>query len=121
MSRFIVPYNVLLIIFSLGSTLLLLGSPHQVDRAFLITNTASLFIFPLTAYFLYKFYAASKKANLLILLLLLTVFILFYYLWDLVVHGSSGIDPIIFYPILLLLLTVLFIYGLVAKRRNRTL
>ena len=117
MSRLIIPYSVLIIIFCLGSTLLLLGSPHHVDIQFLGATTASLIFFPLTAYFLRKSYSAGKKVSLTIFLLFLTGCILLYYTSDFLFNSIGGISSIILFPFAVLLLTILFIINLLIRRK----
>lgn len=117
MSRLIIPYNVLIVVFCIGTTLLLLSSPHHVDTGFLIANTASLIIFPLTAYFLHKVYSKNKHPVLTITLLVLTACILLYYIRDFLFNSIDGISTIILFPFTVLLLTILFIVNIFMKRK----
>jgi SNF family Na+-dependent transporter len=120
MSRLIIPYNVLLVVFCVGTTLLLLSSPHHVDTDFLIVNTASLVIFPLTAYFLNKTYSSNRKSGLTITLLLLTSCILFYYIRDFLFDSVDGISTIILLPFTVLFLTILFVVNIFIRRKEQT-
>jgi hypothetical protein len=117
MNRLIIPYNVLIVVFCIGTTLLLLSSPHHVDTDFLIVNTASLIIFPLTAYFLNKVYSKNKQRVLAITLLVLTGCILLYYIKDFLFNNADGISMIIVFPLAILLLTILFIVNISMKRK----
>lgn len=118
MSRLIIPYGILVILFCLGSTLLLLSSPHHVDIEFLIANTASLIIFPLTTYSLRKAYTLGKKTNITILLLFSVVCILSYYINDLIFNSVDGISSIILFPFTILVLTLLFIVNILRRRKT---
>lgn len=120
MRRLLIPYNFLIIVFCLGTTLLLLSSPHHVDTEFIIVNTASLIIFPLTAYYLKRTYSVSKKmTNWTILLIFLTGCIVIYYICDLATNEIDGIQSIILFPIIVLLITALFVIDLLKKRRKQ--
>jgi len=120
MSRLIIPYNVLIVIFCIGTTLLLLSSPHHVNTDFLIVNTASLIIFPATAYSLNKTYSNNKRSALTITLLALTAGVLLYYIGDFLFNNVDGISMIILIPLAVLLLTILFIVNVFSKRKAQT-
>ena len=115
MSRLVIPYGILIIIFSLGSTLVLLSSPHHVDIEFLIANNASLIIFPLTAYSLRKADTLGNKTTVTILLLFAVICILFYYIHDLIFNSVDGISSIILFPFTILVLTLLFIANILRR------
>ena len=120
MGRLIIPYNVLIVVFCVGTTLLLLSSPHHVDTDFLIVNTASLIIFPSTAYFLNKTYSNNKHSALTIILLVLTVGVLLYYIKDFLLNSDEGISTITLFPLVVLLLTILFIANIFMRRKAQT-
>lgn len=116
MNRLIIPYNLLIIIFCLGSTLLLLGSPHHVDKEFLIANFSALIIFPLTAYFLRQTYHRSRWTVVTIILLVVTCGITFYYINDLAINAVDGISSIIVYPAIIVVLSIGFIANIVFSK-----
>lgn len=120
MSRLIIPYNLLIIVFCLGSTLLLLGSPHHVDKEFLITNTLALIVFPLTAYSLRLTYRKSRWTVASIILLTVTCSITFYYIHDLAFNAIDGVSSIIIYPTIIVALSILFIANIIFSRLNKT-
>jgi hypothetical protein len=116
MTRLIIPYCLLIIGFGLFTTLLFLGSAHNVDKDFLVVNISSLIVLPLTGYFLYKFYnGATKNKGLTIVLLLLTAVIFTYYTYDLFIN-SDNISWFSFLPLTALILTLLFLFQ--ATQRN---
>jgi hypothetical protein len=121
MRRLIIPYNVLIIVFCFGTTFLLLSSPHHVDTDYLIVNSVSLVIFPLTAFFLNKTYSDNKRSGLTIALLVLTSSILLYYIGeDFLFNSVDEISTITLFPIVVLLLTVLFIVNLFIRKKVQT-
>lgn len=101
---------------------MLFGSPHQVDSSFLVANTASLIIFPLTAYLLRKSYSNSKDLGftiqLTILLLVATCGIFTYYTFDFAWNTEEGTSSIIWLPIIVSILAIVFIVNLVTKLRK---
>lgn len=113
MSRLIIPYNLLIIVFCFGSTLLLLGSPHDVDKEFLIANTLALIVFPLTAYSLRQTYRKSRWIVVSIILLVVTCGITFYYINDLTFNGVDGVSSIIVYPAIIVVLSIAFIINII--------
>ena len=121
MKHLIILYTIFLLIFCFGTTLLLLSSPHHVDKEFLILNTSSLVIFPITAFSLFKIYRnnKAKSFDITILLLAITAIIFGYYIQDFLkdINTSSGIKAIILFPICLLILTIIFAINII-KRRN---
>lgn len=120
MSRLIIPYNLLIIVFCIGSTLLLLGSPHHVDKEFLIANTSALIVFPLTAYALRQTYRKSRWTVTSIILLALTCCITFYYINDLAFNATDGVSTIIIYPAIIVALSISFIANIIFSRLNKT-
>lgn len=116
MSRLIIPYNLLIIFFCVSSTLLLLSSPHHVDKEFLIANTSALIVFPLTAYFLSQTYRKNRWTKTSVLLLVLTCCITFYYINDLVFNSIDKVSSIVLYPIIIVLLSIIFIVNILLKR-----
>ena len=119
MSRLIIPYNILIIVFCLGSTLLLLGSPHHVDKEFLIANTSALIIFPLTAYSLRQTYHRNRWTVASIILLAVTCGITFYYINDLAFNGVDGISSIILYPAIIVVLSIAFIANIIFSKPHK--
>ena len=120
MSRLIIPYNLLIIVFCIGSTLLLLGSPHHVDKEFLIANTSALIVFPLTAYSLRLTYRKSRWTVASIILLAVTCGITLYYINDLAFNAIEGVSPIIIYPVIIVALSISFIANIFFKTKQNT-
>lgn len=117
MTRLIIPYSILIIVFELITTLLLLASPHHVDNDFLFVNVSSLIVLPLTGYFLFKFYNSStKNKSLTIFLLLSTAGIFSYYTYDFF-KGSDDISWFSFVPLAALVLTLLFLFQAFQKKQ----
>lgn len=117
MSRLIIPYNFFILIFCVGTALLMFASSHRVDTGFLIANTSSLVVFPLTAYFLNRVYSEGKQPVLTITLLVLTACILLYYIRDFMFNSVDGISTIILFPLVVLLLSILFIVNIFLKSK----
>lgn len=118
MTRLVIPYSVLIIAFGLLTTFLLLASSHHVDTDFLVINTSSLIVFPLTAYFLFKNANNWTKTNsLTILLLSLTAIIFTYYTYDFFKYGSD-ITWFSFVPLAALILTLVFLVVTLQKRQT---
>ena len=118
MTRLIIPYSILIIAFGLVTTFLLLASSHHVDKDFLVVNTSSLLVFPLTAYFLFK--NANRGANnfgLTILLLSMTAIIFTYYTYDFFKYASD-ITWFSFVPLTALILTLVFLVSTIQKRQT---
>lgn len=120
MSRLIIPYNLLIIVFCFGSTLLLLGSPHHVDKEFLIANTSALIIFPFTAFSLGQTYRKSRWTVTSIILLAMTCCITFYYIIDFAFNATDGVSSIIIYPAIVAALSISFIVNIIFSRLNST-
>jgi hypothetical protein len=117
MTRLIIPYSIFIIVFGLFTTLLLLASPHHVDKDFLVVNVSSLIVLPLTGYFLYKLYnGATKNKGMTIFLLLLTAVIFTYHTYDLF-KNSDDISWFSFLPLAALILTLLFLFQTAQKRQ----
>ncbi len=120
MTRFIILYSVFIIVFGLFTTLLLLASPHHVDRDFLIIDILSLFVLPLTVRYLYNYSKDKAKSNGLIkLFLLLTGMIFTYYTYD-VLKNSHHISWFSFVPITGLLLTLILLFDTTRKQQSNT-
>jgi hypothetical protein len=119
MRRLIIPYNILIIIFCLGTTLLFLSSSHHIDIEFHIVNTASLIVFPLTAYFLEVSYNSGKRINLAVSLLIMTLCILLYYIRDLIINNDGDTSEIIIYPVIVALISIIFIVKLLKEKRKQ--
>lgn len=99
-------------------TLLILASPHHVDKDLLVVNFSSLVIFPLTGYLLYKSSTGkTKNRSLANLLLLLTAVIFIYYSYDLLKDGDD-IGWFNFLPLVALILTLLFLFIPTSKREK---
>jgi hypothetical protein len=119
MTRFITPYSILLIAFGLLTTFLLLASGHHVDKDFLVINSTSLVVFPLTAYFLRKNANSWTKTNgLTILLLSLTAIIFIYYTYDFF-KNVSDITWFSFVPLTALIFTLIFLAMAIQKRQTK--
>jgi Na+/proline symporter len=119
MNRLINLYNLLIIVFCLGSTLLLLGSPHHVDNEFLIATTSALIVFPLTAYSLRQTYRKSRWRIASIILLAVTCGITFYYINDLAFNGVDRVSSIIVYPAIIIVLSIAFIANIIFNRLKK--
>lgn len=120
MRRLIIPYNLLITVFCLGSTLLLVGSPHHVDKEFLIANTSALIVFPLTTFSLRQTYRKSRWTVTSIILLAVTCCITFYYINDLAFNAIGGASSIIIYPVIVAALSISFIANIIFSRLNKT-
>ena len=117
MTRLIIPYNIFIIVFGLFTTLLLLASPHHVDKDFLVVNISSLIVLPLTGYFLYKLsIGKTKNKGLTIFLLSLTAIIFIYYTHDLF-KDSNDISLFSFVPLAALILTLFFLFVTIQKKQ----
>lgn len=120
MTRLITPYCIFIIAFGLFTNLLMLASPHHVDKDFLVVNVSSLFVLPLTVYFLNKLYKGStKNKGFTTFLLLLTAMIFTYYTNDLF-KNSDGISWFAFLPLVALILTLLFLFQPTQKIKVNT-
>jgi len=120
MTRLIIPYSIFIIVFGLFTTLLLLASPHHVDKDFLVVNVSSLVVLPLTSYFLYKLYdGTTKNKALTVFLLLLTAIIFIYYTHDLF-KDADDISWFSFVPLVALILTILFLYVTIQKGQTNS-
>ncbi len=117
MTRLIIPYSVLIIVYGLFMTLLILASPHHVDKDLLVVNFSSLVIFPLTGYLLYKSSnGQTKNKSLVNVFLLLTALIFTYYSYDLL-KDTSDVSWFDFLPLAALMLSLLFLIIPVQKRQ----
>lgn len=119
MTRLIIPFSILIIVFGLVTTFLLLASSHHVDKDFLVVNTSSLLVFPLTAYFLFKNANSWTKTNgLTILLLSMTAILFTYYTYDFFRYASD-ITWFSYVPLTALILTLVFLASTIQKRQAK--
>ncbi|SFQ45050.1 hypothetical protein [Parafilimonas terrae] len=118
MTRLTIPYSIIIIFFGLFTTLMILASPHQVGKGLLTISVASLLIFILTGYFLYRSFSTQKNTALTICLLLLTAIIFGYFTYDIIrMHSDFSILDLL--PIAAFAFTIFFIVSLLQKRHQR--